>query len=371
MKRIFLIISAALFLTASYAQSGEYVINGVAPKSESGKYAYLIDLAYYKVVDSALIKEGKFNFKGEINSSACYQIDIPQKMKADGWVTPMNYPFVLEKGAIPVNFTKAVEKSTPLNNGLMEYRKDIRAIHREKAKERELLKEDKSLTEEKIRTESEKLEELTKEKIKITSLEYLQANKNNALGVFIINSHLGNVWGDDEDLFFSLYDEAGEFVKNYPSIKSAAEKFKKLAITSVGKKFLDYTIENGSLEGASISLSDYIGKGKYILVDYWASWCGPCKMEIPNIAAVYEEFKGDKFDVLSIAVWDKRAKVLESAKEHNVIWNQIIDEKGGSASIYGITAIPEIILFDPEGNIVARGLRSVEIKEAVIKALGK
>ena len=119
-----------------------------------------------------------------------------------------------------------------------------------------------------------------------------------------------------------------------------------------------------------VKFSDYIGKGKYVLVDFWASWCGPCKREIPNIAAVYKKYAGENFDVLSVAVWDKVEDTKAAAKEHGVVWNQIVDAQRVPTDIYGIQGIPQIMLFGPDGTILKRDLRGEGIEAAVKEALG-
>lgn len=134
-----------------------------------------------------------------------------------------------------------------------------------------------------------------------------------------------------------------------------------------GQMFTDFQAE---YDGKTYKLSDYVGRGKYVLVDFWASWCGPCKAEIPNLIKVYNQYKGDKFEVLGVATWDEPKASLKTIEQMKIPYPQILNAQRAGSDAYGITGIPQIILFGPDGTILKRDLRGEQI-EATIKELLK
>lgn len=134
----------------------------------------------------------------------------------------------------------------------------------------------------------------------------------------------------------------------------------------IGRKTLEGQLFT-DFEADGKKLSDYVGKGKYVLVDFWASWSKPCKQEIPNLKSVYGKFHGDNFDILSVAVQDEPKAPLDTAKAYGIDWNHMVNAKKAPLEIYGIKGIPHIILFGPDGTILKRGLHGAGIEAEVSK----
>jgi len=213
------------------------------------------------------------------------------------------------------------------------------------------------------------------EDTKKTLLDYVNAH-NNEEGTLLLASQIG--FTSPHNLFDNASDEVknGQF-KSYIDREIQAEDARAelekqsadaLAKTSEGAMFVDFSAE---YDGKTQKLSDFVGKGKYVLVDFWASWCGPCRREIPNLINVYNKYKGSKFEVIGVATWDEPDDTKAAIAELNITYPQIMNAQKAGSDAYGIRGIPEIILFAPDGKIVKRGLRGSDIETEVKKCLGK
>ena len=138
-------------------------------------------------------------------------------------------------------------------------------------------------------------------------------------------------------------------------LKAKAEKEDHYAKTSPGQMYTDF---KGTYKGEEVMLSEYIGKGKYVILDFWASWCGPCREKIPELIELYGKHKDNGLEIIGIAVSDKPENTLKMIDRMDIPYPQIFDTDGTAAKEYGISTIPEIILISPEGRILARGNES-------------
>ena len=130
-------------------------------------------------------------------------------------------------------------------------------------------------------------------------------------------------------------------------------------------RFVDFS---ATYKGTTQRLSDYVGKGKPVVADFWASWCGPCRREIPYLIDVYRKY-GDKVVVLGIATWDEPADTEQAIAEMQIPYPQIINAQKAGSDAYDIKGIPEIILFSADGKVLRRGLRGEAIAQAVEECL--
>jgi len=205
------------------------------------------------------------------------------------------------------------------------------------------------------------------------NLDAAKKNPDNEVAVQVLMNLRGLI--DDEQASAIISKMSAEMLER-EDVAALKKGLDARIATAEGKPFVDFTVNTvvGQTRSvppqpkyAEVKLSDYVGKGKYILLDFWSPWCGPCRREMPNIKAVYDKYKGDKFDVVSIAVWEREPVdvTIETAAKLGMDWNQINNGGREPAELYGVEGIPHLILFGPDGTILKRGFHGAEIDQIV------
>lgn len=221
---------------------------------------------------------------------------------------------------------------------------------------------DSTLTDEQKNEKIEPLYEETHKKYVDLNKVAFDKNKSNRIAVMALQNIFPEITNQEVIDYAAELADSLQLNENVVKMVEAAQKG---LLTEEGKMFTDFTIEDS--DGKTVSFSDFVGKGQYVLVDFWASWCGPCKMEIPNIRKAYETYGPKGLVVLSVAVWDRPEDTKAAAAEHGVVWNQIINAQHIPTELYGISGIPQIMLFGPDGTILKRDLRGEGIEEELSK----
>lgn len=354
MKRILTILFVAGLWAACSSPTNTYTVKGkVTDPAYNGETVYLINTENRNLLDSAVIAQGEFTFSGQIDTAQMALLRL-QRLHSN---------FILEKGEILIdmNDTEA-PAGTLLNNTMSEINAKSSQIQNNFRTEIEKVKSQTDLSDEEQEEILEKNFEKLKQSFDSLMNSYFQLNKDNALGTWIILNWAGIL---TPEKFNAVVAQAGNQVKNSKAIQQIQEKNRRIELTAPGKLFQDFKAEDK--DGKEISLSDYVGKGKYTLVDFWASWCGPCRQEIPYIAKAYKDYQKKGLIVIGVAVWDKKEDHQKAVKDLNIAWPQLFVPTQEATELYGISGIPHIILFGPDGTIIARDLRGKAIDEELQK----
>ena len=344
-------------VTITQPKAGNYRIDGMAPADANGQWVYLYKPSGQGASDSVQIANGRFTLERAVAEDGLIaHLVIPRSY---------NLSFIPEEGIIKADLAAIAATGTALNDLHAQKAKVREALETETRGRLKAIRADKNLDDKAKEEAQEKIVNEFYGKIKPLAEADLKEHSNDAIGLIALQTLLGM-----EDVNVAkaeaLLQQAGDRLRAEESITKMVERLRRVEATQAGAQFVDF--EGVDDANKAVRLSDYVGKGHYVLVDFWASWCGPCRREIAHLKKVRDAYTDKGLVILGTVVWDEMEDHLKAMKELEITWPQIFN-KAEATELYGIAGIPQIILFDPAGKIVARDLRGEEINKLLDKAL--
>ena len=366
-KLVFLASALCLALAVSCSDGNvKYDISGSGP--EDGVAVQLIDKMTSEPIDSAVVSGGTFRMKGKAPKDAFLGLTA----EGDEWT------FLLFNDGVPVkvDFADNSLAGSDLNNKLSE------CDHRNTDASNEVQKVVDAFTSLPEAEQEAKMEEFIPQyraafqKYSDFYVGMIEENMDNLIPVAFIQE-VPSLAGQDKfnellasDALFASHPYVLDIQRKMEESAARRKEAEEKKQAFIGQHFTD--LEEADPDGNLHKLSEYVGQGKWVLVDFWASWCGPCKAEMPNVVAAYKKYHAKGFDIVGLSFDREKEPWVKAISEWEMPWIHLSDLKywkSVASGVYGVNSIPDNLLIDPEGTIVARGLRGEALEAKLAEVI--
>ena len=356
-KLLLSIVAASMTLAACNAQSG-YKVTGTVEGMPDGKAIIAtVNGSTLDTLAKADVKNGSFEFTGNVSEpTGAYIMVIGQR----GAI-----PFMLENANITISAGQAgLTVTGSEGQKIYDQFMAINATAQQEAMKLQQEYQAANGDQAKIQAIQEAYAKLMTD-VQAKETELIKANPDSYVSAFVIASGMGQM---EYEQLKERYNLLGEKAKASAQGKAIAAQIAKLESTAIGQIAPNFTITTP--EGESISLYDI--KGKVKLIDFWASWCGPCRGENPHVVEIYKEYHPKGLEIFGVSLDNNKEAWVKAIADDGLVWKHGSDLKGwqsAPAQLYSVTGIPHTVLLDENNKIIAKNLRGDELKQKIAELL--
>ena len=331
MRSLKLLIITLILTSCNQEKKTEFSINGTTNELKNGTVLYLFDSSIEKIIDSVEVQNNKFNFTN----------DLP------------NYPFL----AILKNKNNSLNKKLWLENKPMIFNASNRFFENAEIIGSESEKEYDNLY--------KAIDTLSRKKSEIFLMEFIKTHSDHILGAYVLSEWYISWKKEKTEPLFNQFSEKN---KNSLYGKEIFKYIESNQNPKIGEKYIDFEIADQF--GEKIKLSKV--KGKLTLLEFWASWCAPCRVDNKNLATYYNDYNHLGFEIFQVSLDNNKENWLEAIKQDNLKWTNVCDMKSWKnigAMIYGINLLPNNYLIDENGVIIGRDLHGQKLEQKIKEIL--
>jgi len=354
MKKIVLFALMLVALASCKNETG-YVINGDATGFEDGTVVRLLQRVKpdWITIDSAVVKDGAFVIEGQVDPGFMAYVEVGDESN--------RFSFILEPGNITVNVADRRAKGTPSNDKYAAFLDETDAMD---AEEEALFAAMDSVTNDSIKSiYSQKIDSI--DRIYVDKIKACMAgNITNPLGIGLFTTY-SSIFADDIQMLLDLSNKVPEKYRVQQPVQATINMINTISRTSVGSQYVDFAFN--TVDGRETSLAECVNNNRYVLIDFWASWCAPCRASLPGIKALNDQFGDKGLCIIGVSLDKEQEAWLNAISNFQMTWLQTSslhywDDE--IAALYGVRAIPSTVLIDSNGTIIDR---NVDIEELSAK----